>query len=146
MKMNEETMLRSLALALGINLLSKAYLGTLAPICACGVASGLGAAVGIVYMLGGNISQIMGTIRNMIGGITGMICDGAKEGCANKVALSAAYAALSAMTAFNDFSISGRDGILADDIHDIFKNIEYLTKNGMENTNQAILQIMNKSS
>jgi L-cysteine desulfidase len=139
-----DKMLRGLALALGVNLLSKAYLGTLAPICACGVASGLGASVGIVYILGGTGAQMMGAIRSMVGGIAGMICDGAKEGCANKVAISAACAALSAMTAVADFSISPGDGILAQDIHDVFQNLEYLAKKGMEETNKAILHIMKK--
>jgi L-cysteine desulfidase len=139
-----EKLIRGLAMAMGVNLLAKAYLGTLAPICACGVASGLGASVGIVYILDGKTSQMMGAVRSMIGGITGMICDGAKEGCANKVAISAAVAALSAMTAVSDFSISEDDGILAEDIHDVFRNMEYLTKTGMENTNKAILEIMSQ--
>jgi L-cysteine desulfidase len=137
-----EKLLRAITLALGVNLLSKAYLGTLAPICACGVASGLAASTGIVYILDGTTSQIMGAIRNMLGGITGMICDGAKEGCANKVAISAATAALSAMTAVSDFSISQDDGILAGDIHTLFSNMEYIAKKGMEDTNKAILDIM----
>jgi L-cysteine desulfidase len=141
-----EKLIRALAMALGVNLLAKAYLGTLAPICACGVASGLAASVGIVYLQNGSAAQMMGAIRSMIGGITGMICDGAKEGCANKVAISAATAALSAMTAVSDFSISGEDGILAEDIHDVFRNMEYLTKTGMEGTNKAILEIMSQRS
>jgi L-cysteine desulfidase len=141
-----EKLVRALAMAMGVNLIAKAYLGTLAPICSCGVASGLGASVGIVYILNGNTAHMMGAIRSMIGGITGMICDGAKEGCANKVAISAATAALSAMTAVSDFSISGGDGILAEDLHDVFRNMEYLSKTGMENTNRAILEIMSRRS
>ena len=137
-----EKLLRALVLALGVNLLAKSYLGTLAPICACGVASGLAASVGIVYLLDGTTAQMMGAVRSMIGSITGMICDGAKEGCANKVAISAATAALSAMTAVSDFSVSGRDGILAEDIHELFSNVGYLAKTGMEEANRAILRIM----
>jgi L-cysteine desulfidase len=144
LEVSREKLIRGLAMAMGVNLLAKAYLGTLAPICACGVASGLGASVGIVYILDGKTAQMMGAIRNMIGGITGMICDGAKEGCANKVAISAATAALSAMTAVSDFSISENNGILAEDIHDVFRNIEYLTKSGMGNTNKAIIEIMSR--
>jgi L-cysteine desulfidase len=146
MHVPREKLIRGLAIAMGVNLLAKAYLGTLAPICSCGVASGLGASVGIVYILDGSTAHMMGAIRSMIGGITGMICDGAKEGCANKVAISAATAALSAMTAVSDFSISGDDGILAEDIHDVFRNMEYLSKTGMENTNKAILEIMSRKS
>jgi L-cysteine desulfidase len=142
---SEEALLRALALALCVNLLSKAYLGTLAPLCACGVASGLGAAVGIVHLLGGNERQMTGVVRTMIGGLTGMICDGAKEGCANKVAISATYAVLSAMTAVSNFSIPSDNGILADDVHSVFENLGYLSKEGMKNTNSAILHIMNKN-
>ncbi|MDR1863756.1 MAG: L-serine ammonia-lyase, iron-sulfur-dependent, subunit alpha [Treponema sp.] len=139
---SREKLLRGLCLAMGVNLLAKAYIGTLAPICACGVASGLGASVGIVYILNGTAGQMMGAVRSMIGGITGMICDGAKEGCANKVAISAATAALSAMTAVSNFSVSGDDGILAEDIHGVFRNMEYLAKKGMTDTNRVILDIM----
>jgi L-cysteine desulfidase len=142
---SEEALLRALALALCANLLSKAYLGALAPLCACGVASGLGAAVGIVYLLGGNERQMAGVVRTMIGGLTGMICDGAKEGCANKVAISATYAALSAMTAVSNFSIPSDNGILAEDVHRIFENLGYLSKEGMKNANSAILHIMNEN-
>lgn len=142
LKTPREKLLRGLAMAMGVNILAKAYIGTLAPICSCGVASGLGASVGIVYIQDGSIQQMMGAARSVLGGITGMICDGAKEGCANKVAISAATATLSAMTAVADFSISGGDGILADDIHELFRNMEYLAKQGMEDTNRAILHIM----
>jgi L-cysteine desulfidase len=142
LKVSREKLLRGLCLAMAVNILAKAYIGTLAPICACGVASGLGASVGIVYILGGTTAQMMGAVRSMIGGITGMICDGAKEGCANKVAISAATAALSAMTAVSNFSISGSDGILADDIHGVFRNMEQLAKQGMTDTNRIILDIM----
>jgi L-cysteine desulfidase len=145
LKTPREKLLRGLALAMGVNVLAKSYLGTLAPICACGVASGLGASVGIVYILDGTVPQMMGAVRSMIGGITGMICDGAKEGCANKVAISAATAALSAMTAVSDFSISGSDGILAEDIHGVLRNMEYLAKQGMTDTNRIILDIMKKN-
>jgi len=139
---SEERLLRGLALALCVNLLAKAYLGTLAPLCACGVASGLGASLGIVYILGGSEWQMTGAARSMIGGLTGMICDGAKEGCANKVAISATYAALTAMTAVSDFSIPPDNGILSEDIHHLLENLGYLSREGMKNTNEAILRIM----
>jgi len=137
-----EKLLRALSLALAVNLMAKAYLGTLAPICACGVASGLAASMGIVYFLEGTAAQMMGAARSMVGSIAGMICDGAKEGCAYKVAVSAATAALSAMTAVSDFSVSGKDGILAEGLHGLFNNMGYLVRTGMEDCNRAIIHIM----
>ena len=72
-----------------------------------------------------------------------MICDGAKEGCANKVAISSATAVFSSMTAISDFSVSSRDGILAENLHEMFGNVGYLGKTGMEGVNRSILNIMN---
>ena len=139
---SREKLLRALALALGINLLAKPYLGTISPICSCGVASGMAASAGIVYLMDGSAAQMMGAIRSMLGSIAGMICDGAKEGCANKIAVSSAAAAFSAMTAVQGFSVSSRDGILAKDMHELFGNVGYLGKTGMDGVNRAILHIM----
>lgn len=49
-----ETKLRALALAHLVNLYGKAHIGNLSALCSCGISSGLGASVGIVYMLGGH--------------------------------------------------------------------------------------------
>ena len=51
------------------------------------VAAGVGAGAGVAYMMGGDEKEIFHTIANMIGSISGLICDGGK-GCAFKVALS----------------------------------------------------------
>ena len=62
----------------------KTYLGRLSALCGCVVASS-GAACGITYMMGGSYNEITYAIKNMIGNITGVVCDGAKAGCALKV-------------------------------------------------------------
>ena len=137
-----EKKLRALALANVINIYAKSFIGTLSPICACGVASGLGASVGIVYLLGGKPSQMLGAMRNVLGSITGMICDGAKEGCANKVSLASTSAVLSALLAMHGSEISSSDGILSYDMKELFENMEYLSNQGMKDTNAAIVDIM----
>ena len=137
-----EKKLRALALANVVNVYAKSFIGTLSPICACGVASGLGASVGIVYLLGGSTEQMMGAMRNTLGSITGMICDGAKEGCANKVALASTSAVLSALLAMHGSEVSSMDGILSTDMRGLFTNMEYLSNQGMKNTNAAIVDIM----
>ena len=53
--------------------------------CGCVIAS-TGSACGLVYLRGGSYEQVCAAIKNMIGNITGMVCDGAKVGCAMKVA------------------------------------------------------------
>lgn len=139
---SEEKEIRALALAHVVNIYAKSYIGTLSPLCACSIASGLGACVGIVYLMDGTIQNMFGAIKNTLGSITGMICDGAKEGCANKVAISSSAAYLSAMLAVSGAEISPNDGILSESLADIFKNMELLAKNGMKDTNKTIVDIM----
>lgn len=139
---SEEATLRATALALLVNVYTKSYLSTLSPLCAAGIASGLGASVGIVYLLGGNADQMFGAIRNVLGGITGMVCDGAKEGCAHKVALAATNAVLSAYLAMNGSILSEFDGILDKDLVSTMTNLGLFAKDGVAPANATILKIM----
>ena len=63
--------------------LYQAKSGTLVRLCGCVVAA-TGASCAITYLMGGNKARISYAIKNMIGNITGMICDGAKPSCAMK--------------------------------------------------------------
>lgn len=138
----EEKCLRALALAHLVNLYAKAYMGTLSALCACSIASSLSASVGIIYMLGGNVKQMIGCMKNIIGSITGMLCDGAKEGCANKVAVSTGVGVMSAFMAMDNFCINEKDGILGDSMKDLFTSINYIIDRGMDKTNECIVEIM----
>jgi L-cysteine desulfidase len=139
---SNEKKIRAIALAHLINLYAKSYLGTLSALCSCGIAAGLGAAVGIVYLLDGNSRHMLGCMNNILGSVTGMICDGAKEGCANKVALASGLAVMAALMAVEGMCISEADGILAPDMETLFKNVSYIADIGMEKTNQAIVEIL----
>lgn len=88
MEILSEKVLRSVALSHLITIYVKVYLGALSPVCGCGVAAGVGCAAGLTYMLGGDNDQIKGSINNMIAGISGMLCDGAKLSCAYKLSIS----------------------------------------------------------
>ncbi|MCX7694538.1 MAG: L-serine ammonia-lyase, iron-sulfur-dependent, subunit alpha, partial [Caloramator sp.] len=70
----------------------KQFTGRLSSVCGCGVAAGVGAACGICYLLGGKDNEIENTIKNMVGDISGIVCDGAKPGCAIKLSTAAAAA------------------------------------------------------
>ena len=140
----EEKMLRAIAFAQAINLYAKHYLGTLSCLCSCSVASGLSASAGIVYMMGGSDQQVLDTMRNVLGSISGMICDGAKEGCASKVCLSTGLSVMSAMMALNGMNTKAADGILADNLKDLFTNLGNIANVGMAPANAAIVDIMLK--
>ena len=144
LKIPEDKMLRAIAFAQAINLYAKHYLGTLSCLCSCSVASGLSASAGIVYMMGGSDQQVLDTMRNVLGSISGMICDGAKEGCASKVCLSTGLSVMSAMMALNGMSTKPADGILADNLKDLFTNLGNIANVGMAPANAAIVDIMLK--
>lgn len=143
---DHEKKLRAAALANLVNIYVKTFTGTLSAVCACGVASGLGASVGVVYMLGGGEEQMLFAMQNILGSICGMICDGAKEGCANKVQLSSGLAVKSAFLAMNGMNVRGGDGIVGNELRTLFENLGHLVREGMESTNSVIVKIMSKGS
>jgi L-cysteine desulfidase len=110
--------------------------------CGCGVAAGIGASAGVIYLLGGNQDKIMGALYNMVGSISGVICDGAKEGCSYKLALASGWAVQSALLALHDSIIHNTDGIVHPDFRQLFKNLGHLCDPGMIATDQAILDVM----
>ena len=56
------------------------------------IAASTGASAGISWLMDGNINHIYGAIENMIADLSGMICDGAKAGCALKLSSAASAA------------------------------------------------------
>jgi len=138
----EEKTTRALVLTNLITMFIKSFTGTLSAMCGCGVAAGIGASAGIVYMLDGNKEQMLGAMYNMVGSIAGIICDGAKEGCAYKLALASGWAVQSAFLAMKGAIIDKHDGILAGDFKKLFKNLGYTCNPGMVPTDEAILKVM----
>jgi L-cysteine desulfidase len=142
--LSKEKLIRSLALSNLITFFIKSYTDTLSAMCGCGVAAGIGASAGVVYLLGGNKGQILGSLYNMVGSISGMICDGAKNGCAYKLALASGWAVQSALLALKGAIINNTDGIIDPDFKQLFKNLGYVCDPGMVPTDQAILNVMLK--
>ena len=91
---------------------------------------------------GGNFDQICYAVKNMIGNITGMVCDGAKVGCALKVASGVSSAVQSAILALDNICISGNDGIIEDDVEKTIQNLGHIGSKGMQVTDEMIPNIM----
>jgi L-cysteine desulfidase len=138
----EEDLLRALVLTNLIAIYIKSYLGSLSSMCGAAISAGSAVSAGIVYLMHGNIKEIFGAILNMFASITGLICDGAKEGCAYKVALTVGWAIEAALLSLNGSIVNCRDGILSDDFEELVKNMAYINNPGMVNTNQAILKVI----
>ena len=136
-----EQLLRALALSHLTAIHIKGYLGKLSALCGCVIAS-TGSACGIVYLRRGGYEQVCAAIKNMIGNITGMVCDGAKVGCALKVASGVATALQSAVLALDGQCISANDGIIEEDIEKTIANLGQIGSVGMKATDKMILDIM----
>ena len=139
---SEERLLRALACSALANIYIKSFIGPLSSVCACGVASGLSASIGVVFLMGGSEKEMLQAARNILGSVSGMICDGAKEGCASKVALSAGLAVESACLAMEGDGIHAQDGILDDSFDRLIEHLGELVCVGMGSTNDTIVHIM----
>ena len=140
-KVDDEKLSRALILSNLVAIHIKHYLGKLSALCGCVVAS-TGSACGIVYLEGGGYEQVCAAIKNMAGNITGMVCDGAKVGCAMKVASGVSCAVQSAVLALRGTCIPSTDGIIEDDVEKTIRNIGTIGSAGMKATDQMILDIM----
>ncbi len=138
---SREELARALVISHLVAIHIKGHLGKLSALCGCVVAS-TGSACGIVYLRKGGYEQMCAAIKNMIGNITGMVCDGAKVGCALKVASGVASALQSAVLALDGICISSNDGIIEEDIEKTIANLGRIGSIGMQITDEMILEIM----
>lgn len=115
--------------------------GHLSALCGCAIKAGIGAAAGLTYMLGGNIEQINNAINIVAANITGMVCDGAKEGCALKLSTAAGAAAESAFMALKGINVPTDNGIVCKKAEDTIKAIGKIS-HSMVQTDHAVIDIM----
>ena len=138
---SKEQILRALALSNLTVIYIKQSLGRLSALCGCVVAA-TGSAAGITYLMGGTYDEITYAIKNMIANISGMICDGAKPGCALKVTSGVATAIFSAYLAMQHSYADSTEGIVEDDIDRTIRNLTRIGHDGMKVTDDLILDIM----
>jgi L-cysteine desulfidase len=139
---DHRTVLEAIGLSHIITAYVKAFTGRLSAICGCSVAAGAGATAGVTYLMGGTKHHIAGAIKNLTEDLAGVICDGAKGGCALKLATAAGTAVQAALFSLQGVNVSFTDGIIGRSPEDTMKNIGTLTTQGMIETDRTILNIM----
>ena len=144
MHFDEEKMLRGMFLSIMLTARQKVMVGRLSPVCGAFLA-GASAAASITWMLGGNDEQIHGAMKNIYASIAGMMCDGAKDGCALKLATCAGEAVIAARLALAGTIAEKTDGIVSETVEDSIDNIGVLSKVGMAAVDMNVIDIlMNK--
>jgi len=138
---SDEQLVRALIMSHLASIHIKHHLGRLSALCGATVAA-TGSSCGIVMLLGGGLPQIANAVKNMVGNIAGMICDGAKTSCALKVASSVNAAIQAAFMGMSELAVSGKDGIVSHDLETSIRNLGRLASEGMAITDKVILDIM----
>lgn len=119
----------------------KQLLGRLS--CLCGmVVSGIGSACAITYLMGGTKEQSIGAVKNMIGNVSGMICDGAKPSCSLKASTGVSSALISALLSMQGHVVTATEGIVDEDIDICIANLADLGRDGMAQADLKVLKIM----
>lgn len=138
---SDEDLARALIMSHLVSIHIKRHLGRLSAHCGAMVAA-TAAACGIALLLGGGLKEMEMTVRNMVGNIAGMICDGAKSSCALKVASAVGAGIQAAMLAMSGSAVPGNEGIVDEDIETCIANLGRLGSTGMRETDKVILDIM----
>lgn len=138
---SEEELIRALTLSHLMTIYIKQSLGRLSGLCGAVVAA-TGASCGVTYLMGGAQEQIGYAVKNMIGNITGIICDGAKPSCTLKVSNGVSSATLSALLAMDNKVVSSVEGITDEDVDKTILNLTKIGREGMLETDRMVLDIM----
>jgi L-cysteine desulfidase len=142
LKSSEAKLTEALAISHGITSILKHHTGTLSAMCGCVVCSGTGLTAGAIYLLDGNLEMATSAINNMVGSITGIICDGAKVGCAIKLVCAVDSAFQAALMARQGLKLPTSNGVLGSTLEESLLNIGKIAAPGMIETDDQILSIM----
>ena len=138
---SHEMMLKALLLADLITIHVKTGIGRLS--CYCGpVIASSGSAAALCYLDGCSREQIKMAITNVLGNISGIICDGAKESCPAKIATAVDAAIMAVNLAKENEVFSKGCGIVDGDVELTIKNVGVLGNIGMKGTDETVLNIM----
>ncbi|STP12362.1 Serine dehydratase alpha chain [Helicobacter mustelae] len=113
----------------------------LSALCAVTTA-GIGSYAGIAWLFTQNFDVVSRGICNMIGDISGILCDGASNGCSMKVSTTVQSVFKSLLLALEQSSLNAQDGIVSDDADKSIKNLCAIASNSMLDVDQQILEIM----
>lgn len=138
----EEKLIKALAISHLVNCYMKNYIGRLSAICSCAVSAATGSGAAITWLESGSYKEIENTIQNMIGNVSGLICDGAKDSCALKLATAASTGVQMSNMARYGVVVPPRNGIVSESVERSIQNLGQVASEGMQITDTVILKVM----
>ena len=139
--LDEEMLYRALCISNLSTIHVKQGIGTLSAYCGA-VAAGAGAGAGITYLYGGGYKDVAHTLVNALAIDSGLICDGAKASCAAKIATAVENGILGFHLYRTGNQFFGGDGIVKKGVENTIESVSRLAKDGMRDTDKAIIDIM----
>lgn len=138
---SQETLYRALVISNLISINIKRHIGNLSAFCGA-VSAATASGCAIAYMKGANYEQICAVIKNTLGDVGGIVCDGAKSSCAAKIASSLDAAILAGNMAVKGRQFAAGEGLVEEDIEKTIANFGHMGKEGMKETDIEILHLM----
>ena len=137
----QDRLYRALVVSSLVAIHQKSKIGWLSAFCGA-VTAACGSGAAITYLSGGSYEDISHTIVNILGNVSGMICDGAKPSCAAKIASAVDAAFMGHYLARSQRFFPAGDGIVKGDLEKTIQAVGTLGHKGMSQTDEEVLQIM----
>lgn len=141
LEVSEEKLYRALIFSNLVALYQKSGIGKLSAYCGA-VSAACGSGSAIAYLHNEPFEVISNTIKNVLGNVSGIVCDGAKASCAAKIASSVDAAIMGYNMAKSGNVFQNGEGLIVDDLDKTISNICKVAKEGMKDTDIEILQLM----
>jgi len=147
MEIDEERILQSIAIAHLVNAFVKCFTGEISVICGCAMSAGIASAVAIVYQQAGiDGRKITLAVNSVIGDLGGLICDGAKPGCAMKSITAVDTAIRSGLMALEGYGLTAEDGLPGKTAEESIQNLRRITLEGMFQVDPTLLKILEEKA
>jgi len=114
------------------------------PFCDCALVASTATSAGMVYLMNGNHFQMENAVQMTISSMAGLLCDGAKPNCAQKISLGVGNALENALISLHLSKPVAADGVLGKTYLDSCKNIYQLGEAIRVTMEQSIVSILEK--
>ncbi|CAK9885901.1 MAG: hypothetical protein XXXJIFNMEKO3_02318 [Candidatus Erwinia impunctatus] len=139
----DEALIRALALSHLTAIAVHARFMRLSALCAATTAA-MGAAAGMAWLFTRDLEVVQSAIINMVSDVSGIICDGASNGCAMKVSTGTMSAFKAVLLARQGIRVSECEGIISRSTEQTLSNLSRLVVRAMPATDREIIAIMSE--
>jgi L-cysteine desulfidase len=142
----DRSLARTLAFGLLLVRFFKGYTGLLSPTCGVTVSAAPAAAAALLYAYGGSAEEVTAAVKLIEGNLAGILCDGAKQGCALKASTSARTAIETFRLIRRGVRIPSGDGIVGESLTGSMSHLRELQERGLRDADRTMLNILLRKS